>query len=129
VGYHALLAEKETEHLAIQRFFPLLAGMMLLAACGQSVGAKGHDVGAACSTDRDCATRCSHDADFGLGMCTRPCASDRDCPSGAVCVTTDNGMCAVSCQTNSNCSDFGRGFICGNKSAPAGGNVLVCRLP
>jgi hypothetical protein len=123
------LAEKEAEDLAIHKRFTLWAVSSLLIGCGASVGANGHDVGANCTTDRDCAVRCSHDGDFGGAMCTRPCATDHDCPNGAVCVTTDNGMCAVACQTNNDCAGFGRAFACANKSRQGGGTVLVCRVP
>jgi len=115
--------------LAFAKHWQLWIVTALLIGCGASVGPNGHSVGALCTTDRDCANRCTHDTDFGTGMCTQPCATDRDCPNGAVCITTDNGICAVACQTTNDCSGFGRGFVCGNKSSPGGGTVLVCRLP
>ena len=109
--------------------FRLWAALALLIGCGPSVGPNGHDVGAVCATDRDCASRCSHEGDFGGSMCTRPCATDHDCPSGSVCVAKDNGMCAVACHTSSDCSGFGRAFVCANMSQPGGGSTLVCRVP
>ncbi|HME91242.1 MAG TPA: hypothetical protein VKE49_07450 [Myxococcaceae bacterium] len=107
----------------------LLCALFLGACGGGSVGPNGHDVGALCSTDQDCSSRCTHNGDFGTGMCTKPCASDRDCPSGSVCISSDNGMCAVACQNDNECSGFGRAFICGSKSRISGGTSLVCRVP
>ncbi len=116
--------------MAFAKHWRLWVVTALLIACGgASVGSNGHSVGALCATDRDCANRCTHDTDFGTGMCTQPCATDSDCPNGAVCITTDNGICAVACQTNNDCSGFGRAFVCGNKNRPTGGSVLVCRIP
>jgi hypothetical protein len=102
---------------------------ILLAACGSGVGPNGHLVGAQCSIDRDCSVFCTHNSDFGNGMCTRPCASDLDCPRGSVCVTPDGGICAVSCQNDNDCSGFGRAFVCGGMSRASGGSTLVCRVP
>lgn len=108
----------------------LVGGFALtLAGCGVSVGATGHDVGGQCTANTQCASLCSPEPDFGSGMCTRTCATDRDCPSGAVCVNSNGGICAVSCRATADCSGFGRAFICADKANASGGPVLVCRLP
>jgi hypothetical protein len=107
-----------------------LAFFLFFCACGGSaVGPTGHEVGAVCSKDSDCAKRCTLLADFGNGMCTRPCASDPDCPKGTRCVAVEGGICALSCRTTSDCSGFGQTFVCESKSQPGGGEVLVCRKP
>ena len=100
----------------------------LIAGCG-GAGATSHLVGAQCRTDRDCANLCTADSDFGSGMCTQPCASDRDCPGGAVCVKNAGGICAVSCAVTNDCGAFGRAFVCSTEPRPSGGDALVCRLP
>src|SRR5437764_2743877 len=92
----------------------IIAG--LAAACGGPVGATGKDVGAQCATDRDCTSRCTLDKDFGNGMCTKTCITDQDCPALSVCITDENGICAVSCAASADCNGFGRGFVCGQKS-------------
>ena len=60
----------------------VIVGALFLAACG------GHDegdiddvIGAACSTDRDCDSRCFSGGHFPGGFCSLSCASDNDCPS------------------------------------------------
>lgn len=104
------------------------AAALLTFACGSAVGAKGKDVGLACKADSDCTSKCTHDADFGGGMCTKVCARDSECPSGALCVNKDGGICAVSCQLDSDCSGFGAAWNCRQEDAPQGGTKkLVCR--
>lgn len=116
--------------MKISRRLQFWACALFLYGCGGgSVGPNGHVVGAQCASDRDCANRCALDGDFGNGMCTRFCAIDADCPSGSVCVSTDGGICAVACHASSDCSGFGRAFVCASKSRPTGGSVLVCRVP
>ena len=108
----------------------LTLAVTLAAGCTTDVGADGPVVGGSCSGDKDCAHRCTKDDKFGIGMCTRTCASDRDCPGGSVCVNEDDGVCAVSCTDNKGCEDFGRAFLCKTISRKEGaGSHLVCRLP
>lgn len=110
--------------------FAPVFGLLLLAGCGGgSAGSNSKDVGGICKTDQDCNHRCTTEDTFGGGMCTIACATDNDCPSGAVCVTKDGGICAVSCGTDQDCSSFGRGWICGQMSRKSGGDTNICRLP
>jgi len=105
----------------------------LLLSCGgkPAVGPQGHSVGAACATDRDCEKRCVFEDDFGgaSGYCTLGCATDQECPAGTACITTQGGICAVTCNTNADCAGFGRAFVCKSKTRQSGGPVNVCRLP
>jgi hypothetical protein len=108
----------------------LPALFLLSYACGGSpVGPKGHEVGASCTKDLDCAKQCTLSVDFGSGICTRPCTADTDCPQGATCVAVQGGVCAVSCRTDNDCKVFGQTFFCESKSRPTGGEVSVCRPP
>lgn len=106
-----------------------LASLALAGCGGASANAHSKDVGGECKTDQDCSHRCTTEDVFGGGMCTRTCASDQDCPGGAVCVTKDGGICAVSCSGPNDCSDFGRGWTCAPMSRKSGGDVNICRLP
>src|SRR5262245_50895622 len=108
----------------------LLVGLFaIVAACGPTVGAYGHDVGGPCQSHRDCARICLISQDhYPGGMCTFNCLSDYDCPGASSCV--GDGFCAVNCTSNNDCAAFGRGYLCDavdRHGAPGG--VLVCRVP
>ncbi len=105
--------------------------LLLLVLGAISCSGAGPDsplVGGACATDIDCERRCTHENDFGSGMCTVSCATDNDCPEGAVCLEAEGGICAVSCATDRDCADFGRAFVCRPKKRRSGGDSLVCRV-
>lgn len=106
------------------------AAGLALAGCGNSVGPGGSLVGAACSESAMCASMCVMDKHYPGGMCSVRCASDVDCPAGAVCIDDAGGICAVACGVNADCANFGRGFLCDardRRGAPGG--TLVCRVP
>src|SRR5512143_2275858 len=95
--------------------FLALSGLLLFAACGgHDVGGIDDVIGAGCSSDRDCDTRCYIDNDFPGGFCSVPCQSDNDCPSDTYCMSTNGGMCLFSCGTNGgfDCSRLGPGWTC-----------------
>jgi hypothetical protein len=100
--------------------------IVLVAACG------GHDtgdidevIGSACSSDRDCDTRCYLDPDFPGGICSQPCQSDLDCPADALCMSTNGGMCLFACP-GFDCSRLGPGWSCRDRSRIGGGDANVC---
>ena len=109
--------------------------VLMLAACPPVCGTGGHsrEVGGACQNDRDCVEECSDNPNFGDGMCTRKCDSDRDCPAGSVCVVDDilrnDGICAMECDRERDCDSFGRAYTCDDYPKLNGGSTEVCRLP
>jgi hypothetical protein len=106
--------------------------MVVLAACGPHVGSQGTDVGAACTSNQQCASTCLSGNDhYPGGMCTILCSSDVQCPKGSACTADGNrGICAVSCLNPSDCASFGRGFTCDAADHfGVGGSTLVCRVP
>jgi hypothetical protein len=99
---------------------------LLLGACG------GHDtgdidevIGAACTSDRDCDTRCYLDNDLPGGFCSVSCQSDNDCPDDALCMETNGGMCMFACPAF-DCTRLGAGWKCGDRSRLSGGDANVC---
>ena len=110
-----------------------LALSSLCFGCSEeNPGPSSREVGAACTTATaasDCTTTCLVYGDFGPGMCSRPCASNGDCPTGATCVQVGTGMCVVACSTTADCSGYPQGWVCGVEDAVGGGLVNVCRLP
>ncbi|HEX8954480.1 MAG TPA: hypothetical protein VF945_21645 [Polyangia bacterium] len=103
---------------------------VVATACGPHVGAAGTDVGAACTSNAQCASVClQNNGNWPGGMCTILCNSDVQCPKGSVCVSSNGGVCAVSCTQPADCAGFGRGFTCDAADHVTGGQALVCRVP
>lgn len=110
---------------------------LALAACGGNsqtfqdpngpggVGPGGLVVGATCAKDTDCRFKCENNT------CTAPCASDRDCPLGTVCIDDHGGVCLVSCTTNANCAGIGSpSYVCKDEDRlGSSGQARVCRKP
>lgn len=89
----------------------LLTCVLLLAACGSSVGPGGHTVGAACASDANCDHRCVIGSHYPNGMCMLTCASTADCPGGTACVDDNGGICAILCtEVGGNCAQVGGGY-------------------
>jgi hypothetical protein len=106
--------------------------LMALASCGEiTVGPQSKSVGAACTADAQCARTCLvDDQHFPGGMCTLPCATNADCPSGSVCAAEHSGLCVVSCAVDADCAAFGRGFVCDHEQLQSGtGEASICRVP
>jgi hypothetical protein len=107
--------------------FVLLSTVLLLAACG------GHDagdideiVGAPCSSDRDCDSRCYLDSgDYPGGFCSMSCQTDNDCPGDTYCMAKDGGVCLFACPAF-DCSRLGTGWGCHEKDRQNGGKQNVC---
>jgi hypothetical protein len=112
----------------------LALGMLVLTfgSCGEiTAGPESRSVGAACTTDAQCAQTCLVDErHFPGGMCTLACASSAGCPSGSVCLAEESGLCVVSCAVDADCAAFGRGFVCDHQSLQDGtGTASICRVP
>ena len=67
------------------------------------------ELGANCFTAADCAHTCLPRTFWEGGLCTRPCASDDDCPVGAVCGI---GVCLFACFDDQDCSFLMDGWDC-----------------
>lgn len=109
--------------------FLALSSLLLIAACGgHDVGGIDDVIGAGCSSDRDCDTRCYIDTDFPGGFCSVPCTSDNDCPSDTYCMSTNGGMCLFNCGTGGgfDCSRLGPGWTCRDRDRYNGGKANVC---
>lgn len=106
--------------------------LLLVLGCGDItvVGPHGTLVGAACTADSQCQTSCLiDDRHFPGGMCTVPCASDAECPSGSACVAHMSGLCVLTCRAAADCAGLGRGYDCGTDERTTGGPVSVCLVP
>jgi hypothetical protein len=110
----------------------LLGSALVFEACGEvTAGPTSRSVGAACTTDAQCAQTCLIDErHFPGGMCTLACASNADCPGGSVCLSEESGVCVVACATDADCAPFGRGFVCDQDELQSGGGTAsICRVP
>ena len=111
--------------------------LLILTACGAGdFGPQSRGIGGSCVSDGDCERTCIHSNSFPRGMCTTVCATDSDCPSGSPCVADPWGggfLCAVPCDTNSDCIGFGAGYRCESFSKPHYGGpeerANVCAVP
>src|ERR1041385_1852641 len=105
----------------------LISGLLLMAACG------GHDtgdidnvIGAPCTSDRDCDSRCYIDGDFPGGFCSVACQSDNDCPSDTFCMAKSGGVCLFACNPGFDCSRLGSTWSCHDEDRFSGGKTNVC---
>jgi hypothetical protein len=91
-------------------------------------------LGARCTGAADCTDRClPAGADFPGGMCSRDCATDSECPSESVCVSTATGVCLYSCRDDGDCTFLGsvngQKWTCQTVSAGQGPGKNVCLGP
>ena len=97
-----------------------------LAAChGHDPGGIDTLIGAPCTSNGQCDHTCYQGPEFPSGFCSEPCISDRDCPSDAVCIIAQGGMCAYECPPF-DCGRLGGGSSCQDKDQPGGGKATVC---
>ncbi len=88
----------------------VLAGgaMVAAAGCGDDDGAVARGIGAECAADMDCTEmgqRCL--TQFRGGYCGESaCMHDTDCPTGAACITEDDGLnyCFLTCADKPECN-------------------------
>ena len=107
------------------RTFVILCALTVAACSGHGAGDIDDVVGAACSSDRDCASRCYIDDEFPGGFCSLACDSDNDCPSDTYCMSTNGGVCMFYCPAF-DCARLGPGWRCRERSRENGGSVTVC---
>jgi hypothetical protein len=105
--------------------FVILCALVVGACGGHDTGDIDDVIGAACSTDRDCESRCYSGGDFPGGFCSLPCASDNDCPGDTYCMSESGGVCMFACPVF-DCSRLGPGWECRDENRLNGGNVSVC---
>jgi hypothetical protein len=98
---------------------------MLFACSGNDgVGNDGAYIGGPCVSSSQCDFQCSTSGEFPQGTCTKPCASDGDCPGGTFCIDREGGICLLGCDLPSDCRG---GYNCkGEKNRGHGGDSLVC---
>lgn len=103
------------------------AFVLVLAGCGgHGTGDIDDVVGAACTSDRDCADRCYLDVqDYPGGFCSIACQSDRDCPVDTYCIAEDGGVCLFACPAF-DCDRLGPGWRCRSRDRAGGGSTSVC---
>jgi len=86
---------------------------------GVGPGPGGTTVGKPCTSDSQCASRCSSD------MCTVSCGSDVQCPSWTACIGTSGGICALTCRTSADCAPD---FECRSEERQGtSGSISVCK--
>ena len=71
----------------------------------------GAGLGAACSTDLDCAGGLACDTSLPHGMCTRPCVVDQDC-GGEPRWACWSGRCHVRCNVRAILNPCRTGYVC-----------------
>ena len=98
---------------------------LLVAACGHDEGDIDDVVGAACSSDRQCDTRCFIGGDFPGGFCSLSCATDNDCPGDTYCMQEAGGVCMFACPAF-DCQRLGPGWSCHDRDRLNGGKINVC---
>ncbi len=106
----------------------VLIAVVFLIGCnsGHRLGQIDPEIGASCSSDRDCQDRCFVGGDFPGGFCTLTCASDRDCPSDTFCMDVQGGACMYICP-DFDCARLGGGWSCRDTGRIGGGQAAVCR--
>ena len=102
---------------------------MLVAIAGGCVDSDVSRVlGARCDVKEECDERClAPDPRFPGGFCTLSCATDDDCPSQALCIEDEGGVCVFGCRIAQSCDFLGEGWSCRPATANADGSeVMVC---
>ena len=104
--------------------------ILLWLALACAVGCQSSDVsrrlGASCTKNSDCDSRCMPPSnDWPGGFCTIACDSDAACGDNAHCINESGGVCAFACATNGDCTFLGTGYTCQMVDG-IGGKVSVC---
>lgn len=98
----------------------------ILAACsGDPIS---REVGARCTRESDCTSRCLDGGKWPGGFCSRSCDDSGGCPSETVCAKEDGGVCAFDCITDGDCDFLGASYRCKEVDLQSGaGKVGICR--
>ena len=87
-------------------------------------------VGARCSDDSDCQSKCERGGSFPGGFCTLECLLLAECPSGTVCVYEDSGdmkgVCLYPCRLAADCASVSQPYDCGARFSPTSELYRVC---
>jgi hypothetical protein len=100
--------------------------ILLLSACGSPDNTAFIPVGSRCERNDQCGTtpfECLMPPAYIGGYCTRSCATDADCPTDAVCVTSLH-RCRRRCVVDTECRQS-EGYVCRDLQATS----RVCDRP
>lgn len=104
----------------------VFACILLVSACGRDEGDIDEFIGAPCSNDRECDSRCYIDGnDYPGGFCSIACSSDNDCPADTFCIDENGGVCLFACPAF-DCERLGPSWTCRNRDRASGGSINVC---
>ena len=84
--------------------------VIIIASCQDSQVSR--ELGAECTSDKDCDGVCATGGNYPDGMCTQRCAVDLDCPSGSACVSDMGGVCLFRCSIPGDCTFMGPQWTC-----------------
>ena len=107
------------------KYLVILCALFVTACGGHDNGDIDPIVGAACSNDRDCDSRCYLGGDFPGGFCSMSCETDNDCPNDTYCMAEAGGVCMFACPAF-DCSRLGGGWQCHDRDRQNGGKTNVC---
>ncbi len=86
-------------------------------------------LGAACTSNAQCATGFCQQLGFNDGYCTTSCQSASDCPSGSTCGSDPNGtasnICLKTCSGAGGTSGCRAGYVCEKRTTLNGSAVCV----
>jgi hypothetical protein len=88
-----------------------LAGALLALGCSDPANTQYLPIGSACSADTQCGTpsfACA--SNYRGGYCQKPCSSNSDCPSDALCLPSLK-QCRRSCASAADCR-ASEGYAC-----------------
>jgi hypothetical protein len=104
------------------RLLSTLLLALAMSGCDQPPNTQVLPIGSGCSSASECGSQ-PYDCVAALpgGYCTKPCATDGDCPSDSVCAARS---CRRACKDTSECR-ASEGYVCRNESATR----PVCDVP
>lgn len=99
--------------------------VMLVCACNASSDVS-RQLGARCDNHDQCDGLCLTGPTYPDGLCSLNCNTSSDCPGGAACVDTAQGVCLFTCSDNLECEFLGAGWTCAVSPQLPDGQVNVC---
>jgi hypothetical protein len=114
-----------------------LVVLFALSGCtgtGNNPPTQNLSIGAPCGSSAECgdAPPFACDVTRTGGYCTRPCATNFDCPIEAVCapVPGAGSVCVKKCDTGNDCR-FGEGYVCHSATVEGdlGASQSFCGVP